>query len=227
MIIMQSVGLALAVSLGISLVYTLTGMLCSIIPKNKGYRNVKRDVEIFVVSNGVHIDFLVPAISPHFDWTAILNDQHYQSKFTEDTYLGIGWGDKGFYLDIPTWADLTPKVAMRAMLIPSRTLMHITAHAEIPKDQKYIERIHLDVDQYMKLCDYISSYFKVQDDEVILLPGAGYTPNDNFYEANGAYHALNTCNFWVNRGLIVIGVRTPVWTHWDKGVFYQLKKSYP
>lgn len=225
MIILQSIGIALAAVLGVCLLYSLAGLLCSIIPKNKRYRNYKRDVEVFLVSNGVHTDFVVPAISPYFDWTAIIDDRPFQTKFTENTYLGIGWGDKGFYLDIPTWADLTPKVAMRAMLIPSRTLMHVTAHPQVPAGMKYVERIHLDIDQYLRLCDYVASYFKVENDRVVFLPDVGYTSDDNFYEANGSYHAFSTCNFWVNRGLIVTGVRTPVWTHWDKGMFYQLRKA--
>lgn len=209
----------------LSILYILAGLLCFIIPANKQYQNVKRDVEIFVVSNGIHVDYVVPSISSYFNWKQVLDDSRYDTPFSENNYLGIGWGDRGFYLDIDTWAELTPKVAMRAMLIPSPTLMHITVHPELPSDTKRIESIHLSVKQYLQLCEYICSYFQERDGKVVFIPGAGYTSNDNFYEANGAYHAFSTCNFWVNRGLIRIGVRTPVWSHGGAGIFYQLKKS--
>lgn len=227
MLILKSIGLILVFFLLVTLVYTLAGLLCTIIPKNRGYRNIKKDVEVFIVSNGVHTDFVVPAISPFFNWKNILDDRHYDTKFSEENFLGVGWGDKGFYLDIESWATLTPKVACRAMLIPSKTLMHITVHEDLPVEKKRIERIHLSEDQYLQLCNYICSYFKEEKGKVIYRPGAGYTPNDNFYEANGSYHAFSTCNFWVNRGLILIGVRMPIWSHGGGGIFYQLKKSLP
>jgi uncharacterized protein (TIGR02117 family) len=207
--------------------YSLIGLLCFTIPVNRRFRNVRRDVEIFVVSNGVHVDYIVPSISPVFDWKKVLDDRHYETSFTANSYLGIGWGDRGFYLEVDEWANLKPSVAARAMLIPTPTLMHITSHPELPKDQKRLARIHLSNAQYLQLCDYICSYFQEKDGSVVHLPGKGYTANDNFYEARGYYHAFGTCNFWINRGLIRIGVRAPIWSHGGAGIFYQLKKALP
>lgn len=229
MIILKVVGISIVFFLLFSIVYTIAGFFCSIIPKNKNYQNVKKEVEIFLVSDGIHTDFIVPTISSFFNWKNILDDQHYDTKFTKDNFLGIGWGDRGFYLDIPTWSDLTPKVAAKALLVPSKTVMHISSYTEstLPKDKKYFESIHLDVEQYLQLCQYICSYFQEKDNQVQLIPDVGYTPDDNFYESTGTYHAFCTCNFWVNKGLILTGVRMPIWCHWGGGMFYQLKKSYP
>ena len=207
--------------------YSLVGLLCFTIPVNRRFQNVQRDVEIYVVSNGVHVDYIVPSISAHFSWKKVLDDRHYETPFAKHNYIGIGWGDRGFYLKVDDWANLKPSVAARAMLIPTPTLMHITAHPELPKDQKRLGSIHLSAEQYLQLCDYICSYFREEAGQVIHLPGKGYTANDNFYEAKGAYHAFSTCNFWINRGLIRIGVRAPVWSHGGGGIFYQLKKSVP
>lgn len=209
------------------LTYSLAGLLCFTIPVNRHYQNVKRDIEIFVVSNGVHVDYILPSISPYFNWKKVLDDRHYETPFTDQSYLGIGWGDRGFYLEVDEWKNLKPSVAARAMLVPSPTLMHITAHPELPQDQKRLEPIHLSAEQYLELCGYICSYFQEEAGKVVHLPGAGYTPNDNFYEAKGVYHAFSTCNYWINRGLIRIGVRTPVWSHGGGGIFYQLRKALP
>ena len=46
--------------------YSLVGLLCFTIPVNRRFQNVQRDVEIYVVSNGVHVDYIVPSISAHF-----------------------------------------------------------------------------------------------------------------------------------------------------------------
>ena len=209
------------------LLYSLAGLLCFLIPVNKQFLNIQRDIEIFVVSNGVHVDYVLPSISPYFNWKEVLDYRHFHTPFAENNFLGIGWGDRGFYLEVDEWANLKPKVAARAMLIPSPTLMHVTMHPELPKNQKRLESIHLSIEQYLQLCDYICSFFKQCENGVIILPGKGYTPNDNFYEAMGSYHAFGTCNFWINRGLIQIGVRAPIWSHGGGGIFYQLKKAVP
>lgn len=227
MVVLTILGWAVLGFLLFVTLYSLIGLLCFTIPVNRRFRNIKRDVEIFVVSNGVHVDYIVPSISPIFNWKKVLDDRHYDTPFTENSYLGIGWGDRGFYLEVDEWANLKPSVAARAMLIPTPTLMHITSHPELPKDQKRLERIHLSNAQYLQLCDYICSYFEEKDGKVVHLPGKGYTANDNFYEARGYYHAFGTCNFWINRGLIRIGVRAPIWSHGGAGIFYQLKKALP
>lgn len=225
MIIIKIIAIALVLILGISIMYTFAGFLCSIIPKNKSYKNHPKDVEVYLVSDGIHTDFLVPCMNAYFNWKNIIDDRPYQLTFDDQTFLSLGWGDRGFYLDIPTWGDLTFKVAARAMLIPSKTVMHVTAHDHLPKDKKYLEKIHLSRSQYLLLCKYISSYFEVQQQQIVHIPNVGYTENDEFYNSTGSYHAFNTCNFWVNKGLILIGVRMPIWSHWAKGLFYQLRKA--
>lgn len=209
------------------ILYSLAGLLCFTIPVNKQFQNIQRDVEIFVVSNGVHVDYVLPSLSPYFNWKEVLDGRHFETPFTENNYLGIGWGDRGFYLEVDEWANLKPKVAARAMLIPSPTLMHVTVHPELPKDQKRLEPIHLSIEQYLQLCHYICGFFQQKECKVVILPGKGYSPNDNFYEAKGSYHAFGTCNYWINRGLIRIGVRTPIWSHGGGGIFYQLKRALP
>ncbi|NBC06666.1 MAG: TIGR02117 family protein [Bacteroidetes bacterium] len=227
MTLLLILGCLLVGFLAFVLLYSLAGLLCFTIPANRQYQNIRRDIEIYVVSNGVHVDYVLPSISPYFNWNKVLDDRHYETPLTEQTYLGIGWGDRGFYLEVDEWKNLKPSVAARAMLIPTPTLMHITAHPELPMGQKRLASIHLSAEQYLQLCDYICSYFREEAGQAIHLPGKGYTVNDSFYEAKGAYHAFNTCNFWINRGLIKIGVRAPIWSHGGGGIFYQLKKALP
>ena len=206
--------------------YLLLVLLGTVIPVNSRSKNSHGEITCFLSSDGIHTDFVVPFKTSLFDWSKIVNENDYAIDFSNKAYLGIGWGDKGFYLDIPTWNDLTFKVAANAMLIPSPTLVHIIAYEGIPTDKKKLPPLHLSEKQYLTLCDYISSYFQTAEDgKPILLSGKGYTPKDNFYHANEKYHAFNTCNFWINRGLIKIGVRTSLWSPTDLGIFWHLKKA--
>ena len=224
MAILISLVWVVIVSDGIITLYLLLTLLGGIIPVNKKYRTNSKGIEVYISSNGFHTDFIVPAINSYFDWGRVVDDSAYETPFTKQSFLGIGWGDKGFYLDTPTWAELKLKTALVAAFIPSPTCMHLTSYANRPDTNKFFECLYLTSDQYLILCEYISSYFETNDDKTILIPDVGYTSNDNFYESNDVYHAFNTCNFWVNRGLIKMGVRAALWSPLDRGMFYQLKR---
>ncbi len=205
-------------------VYFLLILLGTIIPVNSKFRNPNEGVDVYISSNGVHTDFIIPAVNHLFDWSKIIDSSIYETPLKEGQYIGVGWGDKGFYLDTPTWAELSPYVALKAMCVPSRTLMHITSYDKLPDDSKMFAQLYLSDAQFLKLCEYMTRHFAIKDGAVRLIPDVGYTPNDNFYHAVGKYHAFNTCNFWVNHGLLIIGVRTALWSPLDRGIFYQLKK---
>ena len=121
-------------------VYLLLAFFGSVIPLNKSYNQKEVDVECYLSSDGIHTDFVLPLVNTYFDWRVLLDQDHYEMNLDQNTYLGIGWGDKGFYLDIATWDDLTLKVAAKAILIPSPTLMHIIAYRDLPTEKKKLPK---------------------------------------------------------------------------------------
>ena len=40
-----------------------------------------------------------------------------------DRYVAIGWGDRGFYVDTPTWADLKLSTLCNALFVPSESVL--------------------------------------------------------------------------------------------------------
>lgn len=212
----------------IALGYVALALILSLIPWHRKYQHSEGGIDIYLISNGVHTDFVMPADELSSSWWDMINVDDFGFPKEELRYIGFGWGDKGFYLDTPTWAELKFSTAVNAMLIPSPTLMHIKTFDSIPSDHKYFQRLRVTPYQFSKLCWYIyNSFQKDKNQNITLLPNKGYTPHDNFYLANGKYHAFNTCNYWVNRGLRKIGVRTSLWTPMDRGIFYQLNKLTP
>ena len=198
--------------------YLFLVFLGTIIPVNRNFVQQEKGFDIFVKSDGIHADILLPCINSLFDWRTVIPNKDFDMKFSSDNYLGFGWGDRGFFLEIPTWSDLTVKIAAKAMLIPSDTVMHVTAFDEIP-DFKYVSKITITEKQYMKIVNYILSCFEFKNGKIDLLEGVGYTTNDNFYEANGKYHAFNTCNYWVNKALIKGEIKTSLWSPSARGIF--------
>jgi hypothetical protein len=48
------------------------------------------------------------------DWGKELPFDNTISKRYDFSYVSFGWGDKGFYLDTPSWAELQPSTAFVA-----------------------------------------------------------------------------------------------------------------
>lgn len=211
--------------LGIVILYLILSAVIPFFGKHKSFRNESAGIEIQVISDGIHMDLILPAQNEWMDWWSFLDAKDYGETLDQMTHLGFGWGDKGFYLEIPEWSDLTFRIAATAMLKPSPTLMHMTAYVGEAPARKYNHRLTLDTEQYQRLISHLKESFTLDNHgKVILLEGVGYTPMDNFYQSDGSYHAFFTCNSWASEALASAGIRTPVWTPSALGLHQQLKR---
>ena len=94
--------------------YLLVVTLLSYISVNDGLVKSHKEIPIYILTNGVHTDVVLPLKSEHYDWTNQLKTEHTKAKDTTMNYVALGWGDKGFYLETPTWADLKASTALKA-----------------------------------------------------------------------------------------------------------------
>lgn len=173
-----------------------------------------QEEHFFVSSNGVHVDIVLPVQALGEEFAQQLNLQE------GTTYVGMGWGDEGFYLKTPSWAELDWKVAAAAIFLPSPTLMHVTHHQRASTSWK---RVWICCEQKEALLAYIKGSFKyTPTGELRYLPDRGYRNNDFFYKAKGYYTGLYTCNIWANQALKHAQVKTAVWSPFDKGILKHL-----
>ena len=96
--------------------------------------------------------------------------------------------------------------------------MHVTYIRRPPIASDTCRLLLLADDQYRRLVDFLLA--SLQHDaggRLLRIDHAGYTPHDRFFEANGTYSLIHTCNSWTGSGLDVIGVKTGLWTPfaWD------------
>ena len=202
-------------------ILSITGALVSV---HNSFVQPNTGLDIYLYSNGLHTSFILPKKSSVIDWTKFLNISQNKCVNEAHSFYSFGWGDKAFYEEVPTWSKLTLKAGLQTLFYPSAGILHISPMTDLPT--KNIVKIRVSPTQYHYLCDYILQSF-VSDEESKQFKKinlVGYTTNDNFYAAKGRYHAFNTCNTWVNRGLKSIGVRSALWVTIDKGIFYQLHK---
>jgi uncharacterized protein (TIGR02117 family) len=178
------------------------------------------DVDIYIMTNGVHTDIVVPVKNNQADWAREVKFENTVGKDTTARYVGFGWGDKGFYLNTPTWAQLKFSVAFKAATGLSSSAIHATYHKKVLESPS-CKKIPISKEQYSRLVAYINKSFKLDaaGHVVNIKTTANYDDTDAFYEANRRYNLFYTCNTWANNALKACGQRACLWTPMDKPIF--------
>ena len=187
-------------------------------------RKVKKDVSIYILTNGVHTDIVLPLKNEHFDWSKQVNPADTKSKDTSFNYVAMGWGDKGFYLETPTWADLKVSTALKATTGISTSAMHVTFYKNM-KENVSCKKIQISSENYNKLIAYLNKSFQTQSGKFLKIEtDAVYGKTDVFYEAKGSYSLFYTCNSWANQALKAANQKAALWTITDTGIFRHYSK---
>lgn len=174
-----------------------------------------REVNVFIKSNGVHTDIVVPIKNKYYDWNRMIKQKHTLQPSKSMNYVAIGWGDKGFYLNTPTWNDLTFETAFKAATGTSTTAIHVTYYKKILENEKCV-KLMLTATQYQQLCNYIIDSAQLKNNEFIPInTHAIYGAHDAFYEAKGTYSLFTSCNTWTNNALKTSGQKACLWTVLD------------
>lgn len=211
---------AIWVVVGLVAVYLLFGLLLPYIEVPAEKVAEPKTVETYILTNGVHTDIVFPIKNAQFDWTKEIPFANTTSQSTDFNYLAIGWGDKGFYLDTPEWADLKVSTALNAAFWLGESAMHCTFYKEMIENEECV-KIMLTEKQYAALTQYVTSKFDRDENGkvIVIKTDAVYSEKDAFYEAQGSYSFLNTCNTWTNNGLKAAGQKAALWTPTDFGIF--------
>lgn len=200
------------------------------LPVNNQFQHAQgRDaVDVYFVSSSVHADVIVPLTNEPFGWVDRLAHVQFDGPTTGATHAAIGWGDKGFFIQTETWQDLRASTAARALLWPSDACMHVSL-CNRPERFPDVQHARLTPEQYLQLCSRMDQSFRRdrENEAYQQIPDAGYGRGDAFFEADGAYHLLNTCNSWVGRVMQEGGLRTPWLTPLPRTAFLYLNSPSP
>lgn len=200
--------------------YFIAAVGLSAIPVNKDFAPCEKDaVEIYIMTNGVHTDLVLPFKNEMMDWAKMLDPSATQSGNAFINYAAFGWGDKGFYLETKTWEELKASTAFNALFNLGTSAMHVTFYKNIKMGES-CRKICINKESYRKLVQYINDSFKLNSAGIAQqIPGAAYWKNDSFYEANRRYSLFYTCNTWANNGLKSANLKACWWTPFDWGIF--------
>lgn len=216
---------AIGASILLVIIYFITAFSLSYISVNSDVTQSEKDtIEIYILTNGIHTDLVLPFKNEYKDWSRSVNPTGTKSGDTSANYVGFGWGDKQFYLETPTWSDLKFTTAFNALFYLSSSAMHVTFYDKL-KETPSCKRICISKESYFKLVNYIDKSFDADSlGNYTQIKGASYWNNDSFYEAKGTFSFLFTCNTWANKGLKTANLKACLWTPFDNGIFYQYSK---
>ena len=188
--------------------YGAAGMVGGAIPVNAGWRPPASGVTIWVETNGIHTDLLLPKVAAGVDWRPLARARDLADpRFAAYDHLAIGWGEQRFFLDTPRWRDARPAPLLLAAIGSDATLIHVE-HVPAPHAASDdVRRIVLRPAEYRRLAAFIRASWVIGGRR-----HRGYGGFDAFYQARGHYDAATTCNAWTGRALAAAGVRVGRWT---------------
>lgn len=179
-----------------------------------GEKPASGEVDIYLISNEIHVGIAVPKKNHIFDWDTFLPE-----KIENSDWVEFGWGDRRFYFEMPTWEQFTLELAADALFIPDPAVMHVEYLLYSPDEKKeYIRKISVSKETYQKLITELKSWFVLKNGIPILIKGKGYGPNDFFFEAKGSYSLVKTCNQWTADVLGEAGLKHPLWSPTRYGI---------
>jgi uncharacterized protein (TIGR02117 family) len=154
---------------------------------------------IYVVNHGWHTGIVVPAGKIQSKLPQL------RERFANTAYIEFGWGDNLFYPAKETTTALT----LRALFWPTRSVIHAVAVGEkvalfFPGCQ--VEKLCLDGNGYSLLIRFITnSFYKNKKNDIVTL-NDGIYGNSQFYQGDGLFYFMNTCNVWTAKGLQSAGL---------------------
>ncbi|MBA16143.1 MAG: TIGR02117 family protein [Sphingomonas sp.] len=187
----------------------------TLIPVNAGRIPPKDGIRIFVEDNGVHTGIVIPAEADGVGWSDLVRPGDLRDpRYAAHPWLAIGWGDRGFYMETPTWADVSPGRTAAALAGMGDTVLHVE-HIPEPTTGPDRRELILTPEEYRRLTDFIRATFAD-------LPESwpGYGRHDAFYAARGRYNLFRTCNSWTGEALRAAGVPMGIWTPLSASVMY-------
>jgi uncharacterized protein (TIGR02117 family) len=186
--------------------------------------------EIFIVSHGYHAGIVVPraALVEQASRRGLSALGYVAARFADFDRLEIGWGDEGFYREVPTAGSLTVALAARALLRPGNpSVLHVVGIRGDPRamfTNSDLMRVDLGAAGFERMADKLDATFARSPSGRPEELGPGLYGASVFFRANGAFHLFNVCNHWIAGLLDAAGVpTTPVLATLPRGLLLDLE----
>jgi uncharacterized protein (TIGR02117 family) len=213
---------AAAAFITIALLYFAAALAGALVPRNADWEEPDDGITFYVWDNGIHVDLVVPARAAGVDLHRLVPPDHAEGSVTGSDWVALGWGQREFYLETPSWGDLTVRNALRAV-VGGDSLMRVS-HYNVRPRHDGIREIRVDDQGYRRMIAFAASSFERSGGEPVLVEGGAHQPRDAFYEARGDYNAFRTSNQWTADALAQAGARVGLWTPLSIGLMWRYRQ---
>lgn len=177
----------------------------------------QRTIPVYLLSYSWHVGLVIEA-------GYIENHLTFDERFPKATFLKFGWGDRRYY----PHPDPGFGLMLSAGLLPTRSVIHVVG-MNVPPQSYFsnsdVIRIMVSRKGMEQLADFISDWFRRNEEGAIRFVTDGLYANSAFYEANGYYYFPKTSNTWTARALRKTGAPiTPIYAVTSGNVIYQAKQ---
>ncbi|HEY9851780.1 MAG TPA: TIGR02117 family protein [Leptolyngbyaceae cyanobacterium] len=180
---------------------------------------------ICVSNTGIHTNIVTPVKNAVFDWQNYLKiDDIGNSSLPNYNYLSFGWGDREFYMNTPSLADINLVTTFNALFLPTPSVMEIQGYSAIPHNIG-IKCVKISEQDYSNLMQFIKNSFQIDTNGKTIRIRQGHSSYSSFYEAKGNYSILRNCNSWTAEGLRKANVNTPLWAGLSSAIIFHVKNS--
>ena len=202
--------------------YLAGALVGSLVPVNRGWREPDRGITIYLASNGIHSDLILPVSAQGLNWKPLIPVADFRGADPSAGWIAFGSGEEHVYLDTPRWRDIRPRTIWSG-LAGGKRLMHV----EYVRDPSYaVREIRLRPEEYRRLWAAIRSDFAADDKRrPIHVTASGYHGSDTFYRATGKANAIRTCNSWTADRLRLAGVKTSLWAPFVLGLAWRYRAN--
>lgn len=196
----------LALTLAVPLLYLMATIALPLIPGPGPDLSGPPARQIGLLQGPIHTDILFP-LSP---------DTRFRFGFAEAAgvpinhpeaeWLMFGWGSAAFYTTAGTYADITASAVLTAATGDDAVIrLDVTGPLPPLENLRFLTVSEV---QYQALLTQTLAAFASQAP----LDHPGLTGLDAFFPAEGAFHALRTCNVWLGETLRASGIPFGLWT---------------
>lgn len=200
-------------------IYMLVFLLISPFSVPAEETNEPKTETIYITTNGIHSDIMLPIHHPLKDWEETLNLEKGLAVDTFQTHLKFGWGDKNFFLKTKEWSDMEVGTVLNTVFGRGPGAMHLILCTPKDLDQSSLVKLQLTKKQYQHLCAFIHSSFQFEKGKAKAIENHPYGTYDFFFDSSIEYNMTYTCNTWTNNALKRGGQKACVWTPFKGAIF--------
>ena len=149
-------------------------------------------------------------------------------RFAAFEWIEFGWGDREFYQSVPTVADISLPVALRALFRPGNTsVLHVVGITADPArvfTSGELVRIPLSRNGFDRMLQQLDATFVPPQGGALPDLGRGLYGPSLFYPANGSFSVFKVCNHWIADLLGAAGLpKAPVLATLPSGLIFHLR----